>query len=199
MIKTSVSRSLARGRPIYTNPESSTSKDAIANLKAFTLEKEDFPYPPHWQPFGLETNINSRFRWMEMDGATIRKALHDPASESRGDPDRLPALTRARVSLKENVLYFAIVDSFVPKRELHESAVKCQLDCFYRMGFMTLPYREKNWCEQGVLVDFSDIVSLHGREWHEVYYRRMDITSYFERSRRRYVGDKSNLHNLHIC
>lgn len=45
---------------------------------------------------------------------------------------------------------------------------------------MVTLFREENWRGQGVLVDFSDIVSLHG-EWHEIYYRRMQIESYFTR------------------
>lgn len=68
--------------------------------------------------------------------------------------------------IKNEETYFCIIYAFVPKGNIDIDVIVSQLDFFHIVGFYNVPFNPTNWRGEGVLVDFSDIVSPFAHELH---------------------------------
>lgn len=156
MINTSLCRAKAEDRAIYLLPNPITKSEALRNLRAFSEEGSVDKCPPkHFEPFSPSVQINDCLGWTELKGSTINLALR-----------------KARIlwDIKDEETYFCIIYTFVPKGVINVDVVLSQLDFLHITGFYNVPFNPTNWGGDGVLVDFSDIVSpfAHRLEWDRI-------------------------------
>lgn len=155
MINTSLLHATATGRTIYLLPNPTTKSQALRNLWAFSKEGSiETSVPKHFEPFALNGRMNDCLGWTELKGSTINLALTEAGI--LGD-------------IKDEETYFCIIYAFVPKGKLDADVILSQLDFFHIVGFYNVPFNPANWRGEGVLVDFSDIVSPFA---HELDWRR---------------------------
>lgn len=156
MVAASLQHAAANGKSIHLNPKPINREDAMRNLKSFSTEHSD-DNPEYFEPFILKTNVNPCHGWTVVEGSAINQILYNLRE--------VPVLQSKR--------YFAIVYDYVSMGKLDDSTVQAQLDFFYLLGFIPAPFEERNWRGSGTLVDFSDLVPPHSREWRDRDYGRM--------------------------
>ena len=159
MIDVSLRHGLETNRPIYLLPRPTTKDQALRNLRAFSDEGKmnELERPSFFEPYVPSIRVNTCLGWTVVKGSSINRALE-----------------RAKIleDVDNNHIYFAIVYHFVPKAELNADAILSQSDHFHITGFCNMPFNKANWLGDGVLVDFSDIVSPFAdeREWDKQRY-----------------------------
>ncbi|KAM5347284.1 hypothetical protein ACJ41O_010289 [Fusarium nematophilum] len=146
LIGTSIQRAVTAGKAVYLRSKPKTRKQALRNLFAFTDEgAEQSSQSPNREPFTFdERRINRCFGWTRVSGLDVNQALW-----------------RAGVlmDISDDVTYYAIVYEFVPKARLDADKILVQHDFFHLAGFYSVTFNPTNWLADGVLVDFSDLVS----------------------------------------
>lgn len=147
-IEFSLQRATTTGQQIYLNPNPTTRREALENLKAVSTagrtshSKES---PEDLVPFAPNVQITCCFGWTQFKGADINRHLVRTRAECALD-------------LKDDETYYAIIYAYVPRGDLEIDTIVAQLDFFHTTGFLNVPFNPNNWLGPGVLVDFSDIV-----------------------------------------
>lgn len=155
MIDASLRGAAAAERTIYLRPSPTTKRHALRNLWAFSEEgsnsMEESP-PKRFEPFSPKARINDCLGWTELKGSAINSALME---------------TDVFSDIKNEETYFCIIYAFVPEGNIDADVVISQLDFFHVVGFYSVLVNLANWRGEGVLVDFSDIVSpfAHELDW----------------------------------
>lgn len=130
----------------------------MRNLWAFSKEGFESIPPENFKELSLpSTPINNCLGWVEIPSHAINQAL--PYGSL----------------MKMEESYFGIVYDFVPRARLNPDAISSQLDFFHVAGFDIVPFNPTNWRGEGILIDFSDIVSPLAPDWH---WRRTNYAKY---------------------
>lgn len=128
------------------------------NLRQFSADCAIAECPSHFRPISLDTEINPCLGWAVIRGKDANKVLYRQRAVPIFDRDKN---------------YPVIIYRYVPEEKLSEAVVQPQLDFFYRTGFIFCSLEKRNWRGQGILVDFSDAVPPHAREWKKYWFRRV--------------------------
>lgn len=81
------------------------------------------------------------------------------------------------LEIKGEETYFCIVYAFVPGKRLRADTILSQMDFFHAVGFDIVPFNPANWRGEGVLIDFSDIISpFFHLDWDNARYAKYQET-----------------------
>ncbi|ENH66585.1 hypothetical protein Focb16_v005862 [Fusarium oxysporum f. sp. cubense] len=168
MMEESVCQATVKSTKIHLNPNPKSKEEASANFYAFTEESLHLQ-SQNAQVFGISSIPRMRvcYGWAKV-GRDHVPLNSWPRKLKFGKKDRYMSVEQEHI---------AIIYEYIEDKTNDQGTVEKVATFLWQAGFTFTNYPEKGNWRDGVLVDLSEVVHVHGYGWKEKLFKQRDSTT----------------------